>query len=203
MRLLSPLIASSSRAAALLASALVVAGGCAHPQPRGPVATTRAGLAPAPGSCGEATAPHLAELCAMGEPSLSTPGKETYRFLWMRHQRNPVAVRVTRAGGDGITVVVVEGDAYDPKASRRHEFSAGLDAWKALTGHLDAADFWNLAGDPDEDERGLDGADWVLEGRRANIYHSVVRWEPKPGPFRDACEDLIKVAGVSFPQELR
>jgi hypothetical protein len=176
--------------------------GCAHPTPRGPIATTSAGLAPPAGKCGDASAPYLAELCGMGEPSLSMSGPETYRFVWTRHLRNPVAVRVTRAGGD-VAVVSVEGDARDPATRRRHEFVAGGETWTALLGHLESADFWNLAGDPGEDERGLDGADWVIEGRRAGLYHSVVRWEPKPGPFRAACEDLIKVAGLSFPEELR
>jgi hypothetical protein len=138
----------------------------------------------------------------MGEPSLSIPGPETYRFVWTRPLRNPVAVRVARAGA-GIAVVAVEADARDPAAVRRHEFAAGDEVWKGLRQHLDAADFWNLPGDPDEGERGLDGADWVIEGRRANIYHAVVRWEPKPGPFRQACEDLIKASGLSFPAEIR
>jgi hypothetical protein len=185
-----------------LASLCFVLVGCAHPPPRGPIATTRAGVAPPPGHCDEAVAPHLAELCAMGEPSLSVAGPETYRFVWLRHQRNPVAVRVTRAGA-GVAVVAIESDVHDPSAKRRHEFTAAGQGWATLVEHLQAADFWNLAGDPDEDDRGLDGADWILEGRRGGIYHDVIRWEPKPGPFRDACEDLIKIAGVSFPAEIR
>jgi hypothetical protein len=190
---------------ALVATVAVLGGvgpGCAHPPPRGPIAATRAGVGPAPGKCGEATAPYLAELCGMGEPSLSMLGPETYRFVWTRHLQNPVAVRVTRAGAD-IAVVAVQADARDPSAMRRHEFIVGGEVWKTLLAHLEAADFWNLAGDPEEDERGLDGADWVIEGRRANIYHSVIRWQPKPGPFREACEDLIEVSGLSFPAEIR
>jgi hypothetical protein len=179
-----------------------IAGACAHPPPRGPVATTRAGVGPASGNCGDATAPYLAELCGMDEPSLSVSGPETYRFVWTRHLHNPAAVRVTRAGAD-IAVVSVQADARDPSAKRRHEFIVGPEIWKKLLGHLEAADFWNLPGDPEENERGLDGADWVIEGRRANIYHAVVRWEPKPGPFRDACEDLIRVSGLEFPAEIR
>ena len=138
----------------------------------------------------------------MNEPSLSVAGPEAYRFVWMRHQHNPVAVRVTRAG-TGIAVISVQSDLQDPKRSRRHEFTADTEAWKSLQGHLEAADFWNLAGDPGEDERGLDGADWIIEGRRGGIYLSVVRWNPAPGPFRSACEDLIKVSGLSFPAEIR
>jgi hypothetical protein len=176
--------------------------GCAHPPPRGPMATTRAGVGPAAGSCGDASLPFLAELCGMGEPSLSVSGPETYRFVWTKHQRNPVAVRVAREGAE-VALVSVEADARDPTVSRRHEFTVGPEVWTALRAHLDAADFWNLAGDPGEGERGLDGADWALEGRRANIYHAVVRWEPAPGPFRQACEDLIRASGLSFPMEIR
>ena len=72
---------------------------------------------------------------------------------------------------------------------------AGVDV-DALRTHLAAADFWNMPGDPSDDERGLDGADWVIEGRRNGVYHSVIRWEPRPGPFRTACEDFIALSSI-------
>jgi hypothetical protein len=193
---------TSLAALATLATVVGFGAGCAHPPPRGPVATTRGGVGPAAGSCGDASEPFLAELCGMDEPSLSVTGPETYRFVWTRHLHNPVAVRVTRAGGE-VSLVSVQADARDPSVKRRHEFTVGPEVWTSLQRHLEAADFWNLAGDPGENERGLDGADWVLEGRRANIYHSVVRWQPKPGPFREACEVLIEASGLSFPAEIR
>jgi len=158
--------------------------------------------APRPVDCSEAPAPHLAELCAMGEPSLSVQGPESYRFVWMRHLHNPVAVRLARAGAD-IAVVTVEADVHDPATKRRHEFTADTRAWTSLLAHLEAADFWNLAGDPTDDEQGLDGADWIIEGRRGGVYHSVIRWNPAQGPFRLACEDFIKLSGLSFPTEIR
>jgi hypothetical protein len=138
----------------------------------------------------------------MKEPSLAEVGPETYRFVWMRHHHNPVAVRLNLAK-DGVAVVAVQSDVHDPANARRHEFKAALDGWNALLLHLQAADFWNMAGDPEDDEKGLDGADWIIEGRRGGVYHSVIRWEPKPGPFRDACEDFIKLSGLSFPAEIR
>lgn len=177
------------------------AGGCATPEPRGAVRTSKAG-ATKPIDCSAAAAPYLAELCAMGEPSLTVQGPETYRFLWMRHLHNPVAVRLAREGSD-VAVVTIEADTHDPSTKRRHEFVVEGAAWTALRGHLDAADFWNLAGDPGEDERGLDGADWIVEGRRGGIYHSVIRWNPVPGPFRQVCEDFIRLAGLTFPTEIR
>jgi hypothetical protein len=201
---LSPALAAWTTLAALatLAIAAGLGAGCAHPPPRGPIATTRAGVAPAAGSCGDASSPFLAELCGMGEPSLSVSGPETYRFVLTRHLHNPVAVRVSRAGAE-VALVSVQADARDPSVSRRHEFTVGPEVWTSLQRHLEAADFWNLAGDPEDNERGLDGADWILEGRRANIYHSVIRWQPKLGPFRDACEVLINASGLSFPAEIR
>jgi hypothetical protein len=180
---------------------------CAHPEPRGPVATTPARPgAPAPvgegAQCSEAKAPHLAELCAMGEPALSVAGPETYRFIWLRHLNNPVVVRVSKSSA-GVTVVAVESDVHDPKDRRRHEFTTGLEFWKTLRGHLDAADFWNMPGDPDDEEGCLDCADWIVEGRRGGVYHSVIRHNPKPGPFRTVCEDIGAVSGLAFPGEIR
>jgi hypothetical protein len=189
------------QASALAFTALVSSASCATPQPRSAVMVRKAGPA-GPVDCSKAPAPHLAELCAMGEPSLLVQGPEAYRFMWMRNLHNPVAVRLTRAGDD-IAVVTVEADVRDPATKRRHEFVTGAATWRGLLGHLEAADFWNLAGDPSDEERGLDGADWIIEGRRGGIYHSVIRWNPTPGPFRDACEDFIKVSGLSFPTEIR
>jgi hypothetical protein len=191
-----------SRPALALAS-VVLGAACAHPAPRGPVATTSAAAAPKLARCGDASAPYLAELCAMDEPPLSVSGPETYRFVWTRHLRNPVAVRMARVSPDAIAVVAIEADEHDPTVKRRHEFTVTPEAWKRLRAHLEAADFWNLPGDPEEGERGLDGADWTLEGRRGGVYHAVIRWEPKPGPFRTACEDLMKASGVAFPEENR
>jgi hypothetical protein len=186
-----------------LAFTILLGLACAPTTPRVAVAVTPAKQAPPPpADCGQVKEPYLAELCAMKEPALSVSGPETYRFLFMRHLHNPVAVRFTRKG-DGIAVTTVEANVHDPKDNRRHEFTAEIGAWNDLKAHLESADFWNLFGDPTEDERGLDGADWVIEGRRGGVYHAVVRWNPPPGPFRSACEDFIKLAGMAFPTELR
>ena len=64
-----------------------------------------------------------------------------------------VAVEVSVAAGADIAVVSVQADARDPSAKRRHEFTVGPEIWKKLLGHLEAADFWNLPGDPEENER--------------------------------------------------
>lgn len=41
---------------------------------------------------------------------------------------------------------------------------------------LAKADFWNM--EPDKPSRGLDGAEWILEGVQNGDYHIVVRWCP-------------------------
>ena len=189
-----------------MAVALVCVGsaalgmGCGHAA-RGAVATRPPPATGEASVCDDGSAPYLAELCAMGEPSLAVAGPETYRFVRTRHLGNPVAVRL-RLVSDGVDVVAIEADERDPANKRRHEFKVAGEAWMTLLMHLQAADFWNLPGDPTDDERGLDGADWILEGRRGGLYHSVIRWEPRPGPFRAACEDFIKVSGLSLGAEI-
>jgi hypothetical protein len=48
--------------------------------------------------------------------------------------------------------------------------------WGRLHRTLDAAKFWSL--DASGNRSGLDGADWLIEGRRKDIYHAVHPWSP-------------------------
>jgi hypothetical protein len=57
---------------------------------------------------------------------------------------------------------------------------------------LVAASFWAL--DPEERHRGLDGSDWLIEGRRKNIFRAVGRWSPNGAIF-----DLGKLFFSSWP----
>jgi hypothetical protein len=52
-----------------------------------------------------------------------------------------------------------------------------LTDWGRLQAALIAASFWALG--PDERRRGLDGSDWLIEGRREDIYRAVSRWSPR------------------------
>jgi hypothetical protein len=50
---------------------------------------------------------------------------------------------------------------------------------------------------PSRRDLGLDGAQWVIEGRRVDAYHVVDRWSPRGGPYRDAGLAFLQLAGLS------
>jgi hypothetical protein len=64
--------------------------------------------------------------------------------------------------------------------------------WGRLRRILDTAKFWSLAAR--ENSYGLDGADWLIEGRRKDIYHAVRRWSPR-GEIHDVGRLFFTMAG--------
>jgi hypothetical protein len=64
--------------------------------------------------------------------------------------------------------------------------------WSTLCRALDAAKFWSL--DASENRYGLDGANWLIEGRRKDIYHAVRRWSPY-GEIHDLGRLFFAMAG--------
>jgi hypothetical protein len=65
--------------------------------------------------------------------------------------------------------------------------------WNRLRASLITSDFWN----PQEVHpfgMGLDGATWLFEGRRGNIYHAVERWSPE-GSLRALGQLFFSLAG--------
>jgi hypothetical protein len=61
--------------------------------------------------------------------------------------------------------------------------------------------FWKMPTRPPEPELGLDGAQWIIEGRRAAQYHVVDRWTPKKGSYRDAGLHFLQLSGLSVPEK--
>jgi hypothetical protein len=138
-------------------------------------------------------------LRAMVEPTLSCkdPGGEVYRFLWLRTFDFPMAVRIAKVKGVA-TLSAVELDGaggYEPgKVSRRAHRTLTAEEWEQVARKIEAIDFWNM---PGQDGRyGLDGARWVLEGRRGYSYHLVNRWSPDEGAYTDLCRSLLNLAGL-------
>ena len=64
--------------------------------------------------------------------------------------------------------------------------------WGRLHRTLDAAKFWSL--DASGNRSGLDGANWLIEGRRKDIYHAVHRWSPC-GEIHDLARLFFAMAG--------
>jgi hypothetical protein len=68
-----------------------------------------------------------------------------------------------------------------------------LNDWEKLQRALMISNFWSL--DTADEQLGLDGAQWLIEGRRGDIYHSVERWSPR-GAVRDLGCLFFALAGT-------
>jgi hypothetical protein len=144
------------------------------------------------------------ELRKMLEPSLScgdVPG-DTFRFTWLRSFHPQVAVRVF-AGPEFAELIAIQmsgSGGYAPAAAvdQPHRVLSSRE-WDDLNNAVAQTDFWNL---PSWRGRGgIDGAQWIVEGRVGSQYHVVNRWTPDPGNFRDLGLLFLKLANFSFPED--
>ena len=151
---------------------------------------------------------YSSHLLAMGEPSLSCgpESRETYRFVWLRTFHRPISVRATKHHNVAkLTVVELDGaGGYAPgKVASTVEKELSRKDWAMLETTLAAIDFWKMPARSGVDDLGLDGAQWIVEGRRPDKYHIVDRWSPRTGPYREVGLWFLKAAGVkALGQEL-
>jgi hypothetical protein len=140
-------------------------------------------------------------LMAMKEPSLScgeVDYSEAYRFLWLRNFHQPIAVRISRTG-DAYTLRIVQtsgAGGYRPGDVLRAETrTLTATQWQKLKVELKKANFWKEPTEPPPDGIvGLDGAQWIFEGR-FDDYHIVDRWSAE-GPFRELGLVFIDLADL-------
>ena len=143
-------------------------------------------------------------LRAMAEPSLSCGESDqaSYRFLWLRTWGHPIAVRIEVGQSNTLTAVELDGrGGYEPgKVSRRVKRQLSAEEWKTLSHTLEALNFWKM---PTllPATLGLDGANWVLEGRSGREYHVVDRWSPTDDGYRDFCLMFVEFAGLMPSEE--
>jgi hypothetical protein len=138
-------------------------------------------------------------LRVMGEPSLScgVGTSEAYRFLWLRTFNSPIGIRVEKAGDSAyISAVKLSGAGGFLPGTISHKSTRLLSSaeWIRITHAVRSASFWSIAST--ERSNGLDGANWVLEGRNNANYHVAERWSPKPGPFRELCLLLVELSKI-------
>jgi hypothetical protein len=136
----------------------------------------------------------------MGEPSLSCnlPTVDTYRLLVLPTWGPPLAIRIGMAPPNpSVTVTELNGKGgYDPGTiARRATSTISEPQRQSFVDALAKADFW-AAATIDYDRRGVDGTEWILEGRAGETYHVVHRWSPDTGTFHDLCMVTMDVAGV-------
>lgn len=109
-------------------------------------------------------------LCGSGEPN-----DEVYRFIWRSSFNGDAVVHITRKD----LVIALRWKRTRAFRNAGSSVTLSLKDWEELQRPLKAARFWSL--DKAEKRVGLDGAEWLIEGRRGDIYHSVHRWCPKEG----------------------
>jgi hypothetical protein len=139
-------------------------------------------------------------LATMRQSSLScgADASETYRFLWLRSFHRSISVRVVLIR-DGARIEFTEltgNGGYEPGHIRRHtERHLSRNEVDRFAKALEAADFWQL---PTRiRDFGLDGAEWVVEGRRGSTYHVVERFSPEGGAYRALGLLFLKLARFS------
>lgn len=145
------------------------------------------------------------QLQAMGERELAS-GAESYRFLYLRTFDAPISVRVQRIGDRWLLVArVLSGKGgYDPgTVVKRVDRELSTEEIGALQRRLRGADFW---GEPwvTQKELGVDGGQWIFEGRRGAEYRLLDIWSPEHIDyrlFRELCLYFLDRAGVRPTEE--
>jgi hypothetical protein len=56
--------------------------------------------------------------------------------------------------------------------------------------------FWNTAAQ--DSSVGFDGAEWIIESRVGDNYHSVDRWSPSYGLIHDIGLQFLALSGANF-----
>ena len=115
----------------------------------------------------------------------------------------PNRSRIEAGRSSTLTAVELDGaGGYEPgKVSRRVKRQLSAEEWRALSRSLKSLNFWKIS--TRLPHHGLDGAQWVLEGRSGREYHVVDRWSPTDGVYRDFCLMLVKFAGLMPSGERR
>jgi hypothetical protein len=128
------------------------------------------------------------------EPLCGTARREAeaYRFIWRSGFDGDASVRIGRQG-DAITLRWRYEWFRAPTADDAPTESAlSLADWARFREVLIAANFWAI--DPTDGRPGLDGAEWLIEGRRGNVYRGVSRWSPQ-GKLHDVGRLFFALAG--------
>ena len=145
---------------------------------------------------------YSADMYALGERPIWTPpdGETTYRFTYLPAFTGPTVITLTASpDGEGrIAIKTITGDREITSIDETVPVSRErLTIFITL---LDQAHFW--ATPTELPRRGLDGAEWIMEGVQDGRYRTIVRWCPdierqssEEISFADAGHFLFELAG--------
>jgi hypothetical protein len=142
-------------------------------------------------------------LFAMREPILFSDScqTETYRFIWLRTFDNPISIRIEKQKNIYLLTWKLCNGAggYEPRlltiAKQKQIDDTVWENFKRLLNHID---FWNM--DTESETMGLDGSQWILEGKAPNKYHVVDRWTPTNDAYYKCCDFLIGLTDLTFDE---
>jgi hypothetical protein len=143
------------------------------------------------------------QLQAMSESSLSCgKGGNSYRFTWLRSFDHAVTIRIDLDSATHkatLYAIELESDGgYEPgREARRVKRELTKAEFNKLSSDIRKEGLWSLptkeGGPP-----GIDGSQWMLEGRDGNKYHIVSRWAPGSGPIYNLGLEFLKLSGWQF-----
>jgi hypothetical protein len=141
-------------------------------------------------------------LFAMREPIVfkDKSKTESYRFTWLRTFNDPVAIRIEKHNDVyALYWKSCEGSGgYAPgKLIVDQQKLISEETWIEFIKRLNQIDFWNLS--TREKNLGMDGAQWILEGKKPTQYHIVDRWTPgESSDYYQCCSFLIDLAELDI-----
>jgi hypothetical protein len=119
------------------------------------------------------------------------PADEAYWFKWSSTFSGEATIRVARLGRNVTVTRLHKASMFCKARCRNTRLKSSV--WAQVEDAAVGANFWML------DERGgvqgLDGAEWLIAGRRRHDYHLVKRWSPCDGVF-DLGRLLFDLAGL-------
>lgn len=139
-------------------------------------------------------------LFAMYEPVLygCELNKESFRFLWLRTTKNPVAIRLEKQNDSVFLYVKVTTGTGGVGPGRLRTSDVKIltpKEWKEFQDLLGQSDFWNMP--TIDEETKISGEQWIMEGYKKDDYNITEKWNPElDDPFRIACEYLLNLGGI-------
>ena len=141
-------------------------------------------------------------LSAFEEPilndSLST---ENYRFLYLRSFNNPIVIRLENRNNI-ITIYWKMSNgtgAWRPGKIIEHgNKKLTIAEWREFENQIKSINFWSLP-TLDNNKLGLDGSNWILEGKKLEKYHVVDRCGG--GIIASLCKGLIELTDLKITEK--
>lgn len=140
-------------------------------------------------------------LSVLEEPIIFNQNQKTiYRFTWIRSFHEPIIIRLEKTdnnynliwkesnGKGGYNAGKLETNSYKQLT---------IEQWENFINLLHATDFWNMPAEL-ENEDGLDGAQWILEGLDNGKYHVVDRWSTRNKKYKECCIYLMKLTDLEI-----